>query len=220
MDRMEAMGKMYDMIRIDHFIGFANYYSIPYGAPNARSGKWIVGPGKKFFWALKRRLPELNVIAENLGVINERVQKLLKFVGYPGMKVLVFAFGGSDAEVEMPAKYPANCVAYTGTHDNSTVLGFLRESDDKVREQCKRLMGFRKLEDGPWAFVRSVIASSADTAIVPMQDVLGLDNSARMNLPGTIGGNWLWRMEPDAINEALVAKLDAINTACNRRNAT
>ena len=218
-DRMRAMGKMYDMIRVDHFIGFANYYSIPHGAPNARTGKWIIGPGKRLFWVLKHRLPNLNVIAEDLGEVNDRVRKLLKYVGYPGMKVLVFAFGGSDAQVELPVKYPANCVAYTGTHDNSTVLGFLKESDDKVRDQCKRLLGFKKLEDGPWAFVRAALASGADTVVVPMQDVLSLDNSARMNLPGTIGGNWLWRMEPSALTDTLAAMLDAVNTACNRRNA-
>ena len=219
-ERMRAMGKLYDLIRIDHFIGFANYYSIPYGAPNARTGKWIIGPGKKLFWTLKRKLPGLNVIAEDLGVISERVKKLLKFVGYPGMKVLVFAFGGEDGQVELPSKHPQNCVAYTGTHDNSTVLGFLKESDEKTQEQCKRLLGFDRLKDGPAAFVKAVFEGGADTAVVPMQDVLGLDNTARMNMPGTIGGNWLWRMKPGAVTDELAEELLALNTACNRRNAT
>ena len=175
-------------------------------------------PGKKLFWTLKHRLPGLNVIAEDLGEVNDRVRKLLNYVGYPGMKVLVFAFGGEDERVELPGKHLANCVAYTGTHDNSTVLGFLKETDEKTREQCKRLLGFESLEDGPAAFVRAVLAGGADTAVVPMQDVLGLDNSARMNLPGTIGGNWLWRMAPDALTDALADRLMALNTECNRRN--
>ena len=217
-DRMRAMARMYDLVRVDHFIGFANYYSIPHGAPNARTGKWIIGPGKKLFWTLKRRLPGLNVIAEDLGEVNDRVKKLLRYVGYPGMKVLVFAFGGEDAQVELPEKHPANCVAYTGTHDNSTVLGFLKETDDKTREQCQRLLGYESLEEAPAAFVKAVLAGGADTAVVPMQDVLGLDNAARMNLPGTVGDNWLWRMAPDALTDALADRLMALNTECNRRN--
>ena len=219
-DRMRAMGKLYDLIRIDHFIGFANYYSIPYGAPNARTGKWIIGPGKKLFWTLKRKLPDLNVIAEDLGVVSDRVKRLLKYVGYPGMKVLVFAFGGEDEQVEIPSKNPANSVAYTGTHDNSTVLGFLKASDEKTVEQCKRLLGFEKLEDGPAAFVKAVFEGGSDTAVVPMQDVLGLDDTARMNLPGTIGNNWLWRMKPGACTDELAERLFSLNTASNRRNAT
>lgn len=218
-ERMRAMARMYDMVRVDHFIGFANYYSIPHGAPNARTGKWIIGPGKRLFWTLKHRLPNLNVIAEDLGEVNDRVRRLLKYVGYPGMKVLVFAFGGEDAQVELPDKHPANCVAYTGTHDNATVLGFLKDADEKTRDQCKRLLGFQTLADGPAAFVRAVLAGGADTAVIPMQDVLGLDNSARMNLPGTIGGNWLWRMEPAAMNDQLAGSLRALNIACKRRNA-
>ena len=217
-DRMRAMAKMYDLIRIDHFIGFANYYSIPHGALNARSGKWIIGPGKKLFWTLKHRLPNLNVVAEDLGEVNDRVKELLRYVGYPGMKVLVFAFGGEDEQVELPEKYPANSVAYTGTHDNATVLGFLKDADEKTRDQCQRLLRYNDLEDAPAAFVEAVLKGGADTAVIPMQDILGLDNSARMNLPGTIGGNWLWRMDPDALTDELADRLMALNTACNRRN--
>ena len=217
-DRMRAMARMYDMIRIDHFIGFANYYSIPHGAPNARTGKWIIGPGKKLFRTLKWKLPGLNVIAEDLGEVNDRVKRLLRYVGYPGMKVLVFAFGGEDDQVELPEEHPANCVAYTGTHDNATVLGFLQDADEKIREQCQRLLGYETLEEAPAAFVKAVLEGGADTAVVPMQDVLGLDNSARMNLPGSIGGNWLWRMAPEAVTDALADRLMALNTASNRRN--
>lgn len=216
-ERMRAMAKMYDMIRIDHFIGFANYYSIPQGAPNARTGRWILGPGKKLFQVLQHELPDLNVIAEDLGEVNDRVRRLLDFVGYPGMKVLVFAFGGDDAQVMLPDQYPANTIAYTGTHDNATVLGFLKSADEKTQAQCKRLLKFDKLEDGPAAFVAAVLAGGSDTAVVPMQDVLGLDNDARMNLPGTIGGNWLWRMEPSFLTDELADRLLALNTVCNRR---
>lgn len=216
-ERMAAMAKMYDIVRIDHFIGFANYYSVPQGAPNARTGKWIIGPGKSLFRTLERKIPGLNIVAEDLGCVNDRVRRLLTAVGYPGMRVLSFGFGGGEDNPHLPANYVTNSVVYTGTHDNDTVRGWIDTADDAALAQAKQLLGFDKPEDGPAAFVRAVLASRADTAMIPMQDVLGLGGWARMNRPGTIGNNWLWRMAPGAATPELAQRLRRENEATNRR---
>ena len=211
-ERMAAMAKMYDIVRIDHFIGFANYYSVPQGAPNARTGKWIIGPGKSLFRTLEKK-----IVAEDLGCVNDRVRRLLTAVGYPGMRVLSFGFGGGEDNPHLPANYVTNSVVYTGTHDNDTVRGWIDTADDAALAQARQLLGFDKPEDGPGAFVRAVLASRADTAMIPMQDVLGLGGWARMNRPGTIGNNWLWRMAPGAATPELAQRLRRENEATNRR---
>lgn len=216
-ERMAAMAKMYDIVRIDHFIGFANYYSVPQGAPNARTGKWIIGPGKSLFRTLERKIPGLNIVAEDLGCVNDRVRRLLTAVGYPGMRVLSFGFGGGEDNPHLPANYVTNSVVYTGTHDNDTVRGWIDTADDAALTQAKQLLGFDKPADGPAAFVHAVLASRADTAMIPMQDVLGLGGWARMNRPGTIGNNWLWRMAPGAATPELAQRLRRENEATNRR---
>lgn len=216
-ERMAAMAKMYDIVRIDHFIGFANYYSVPQGAPNARTGKWIIGPGKALFRTLERKIPGLNIVAEDLGCVNDRVRRLLTAVGYPGMRVLSFGFGGGADNPHLPANYVTNSVVYTGTHDNDTVRGWIGTADDAALAQARQLLGFDKPEDGPVAFVRAVLASRADTAMIPMQDVLGLGGWARMNRPGTIGNNWLWRMAPGTATPELAQRLRRENEATNRR---
>lgn len=216
-ERMAAMAKMYDIVRIDHFIGFANYYSVPQGAPNARTGKWIIGPGKSLFRTLERKIPGLNIVAEDLGCVNDRVRRLLTAVGYPGMRVLSFGFGGGADNPHLPANYVTNSVVYTGTHDNDTVRGWIDTADDAALAQARQLLGFDKPEDGPAAFVRAVLASRADTAMIPMQDILGLGGWARMNRPGTIGNNWLWRMAPGAATPELAQRLRRENEATNRR---
>ena len=216
-ERMAAMAKMYDIVRIDHFIGFANYYSVPQGAPNARTGKWIIGPGKSLFRTLERKIPGLNIVAEDLGCVNDRVRRLLTAVGYPGMRVLSFGFGGGEDNPHLPANYVTNSVVYTGTHDNDTVRGWIGTADDAALAQARQLLGFDKPEDGPAAFVRAVLASRADTAMIPMQDVLGLGGWARMNRTGTIGNNWLWRMAPGAATPELAQRLRRENEATNRR---
>lgn len=216
-ERMAAMAKMYDIVRIDHFIGFANYYSVPQGAPNARTGKWIIGPGKSLFRTLERKIPGLNIVAEDLGCVNDRVRRLLTAVRYPGMRVLSFGFGGGEDNPHLPANYVTNSVVYTGTHDNDTVRGWIDTADDAALAQARQLLGFDKPEDGPAAFVRAVLASRADTAMIPMQDVLGLGGWARMNRPGTIGNNWLWRMAPGAATPELAQRLRRENEATNRR---
>ena len=215
-ERMRAMASMYDMIRIDHFIGFANYYSIPYGAPNARNGKWVIGPGKSLFKTFRRKIPGMNIVAEDLGCVNDRVRALLKFVGYPGMRVLCFGFGGGDDNMHLPEHYEENSVVYTGTHDNDTVRGWVDAADENALNHAKRVLGFEDNADAPEAFIKALLASKANTAVIPMQDVLGLDNDARMNLPGTIGGNWRWRMLPGAATDAIASHLKDLNEKNNR----
>lgn len=215
-DRMTHMARMYDIIRIDHFIGFANYYSVAHGAPNAREGKWVIGPGKSLFRTFRRKLPGIRIIAEDLGCVNDRVRKLLHYVKYPGMKVLTFGFGSGEDNPHLSKNYTTNCVAYTGTHDNDTVLGFLQSADEKTQQHAMEYLHFDCLEDAPAAFVKEVMACKADTAVIPMQDVLGLGSDARMNTPSTIGGNWMWRMLPDAATAEVAARLRKLNKETGR----
>ena len=209
-DRLSGMMHRFDMIRIDHFIGFANNYSVPAGATHARNGKWVIGPGRAFFRVIKQRLPDLRIIAEDLGEVNQRVKSLLAYCGYPGMKVLQFAFGGSR-NPHLPARHRENMVVYTGTHDNDTTIGWYRNQNSEIRKQVKKVTGARDEKDVAWCMIRTAYASKADTAVIPMQDILGLGGDARMNTPGTLGGNWLWRMTrmpgktvAPAIREALI----------------
>ena len=215
-DRMRGMAELYDMIRIDHFIGFANYYSVKHGMPNARKGRWVIGPGKSLFRRLNREAPGIRIIAEDLGCVNTRVRRLLDWCGYPGMKVLTFGFDSDETNPHHPANYRANTVAYTGTHDNDTTRGWADKADPKVLAFAEKTVGFSGPEEAPDAFIRYLFEGPCDTVIIPMQDVLGLDGSARMNFPGTIGGNWLWRMKPDSLSLALSMKYYRLNKETGR----
>lgn len=216
-ERMKGMAKMYDIVRVDHFIGFANYYSINKDETTAKNGQWIVGPGKSLFVTLKREIPGLQVIAEDLGVQNDRVRKLLKFVGYPGMKVATFGFGGdADGNQHFPGNWTENYVAYTGTHDNDTTIGWIKSADEASLKAAQEFLDFTTPEEGVEAFMKCVLNSPCCMAVLPMQDILHLDTEARMNLPGTIGGNWGWRMKPGAASSEVARHLRALNTAANR----
>ncbi len=217
-DRMAGISSMFDVVRIDHFIGFANYFSIAHGAPNARNGRWIVGPGRKLFDTLREKLPNLNIIAEDLGTVNDRVRRLLDYCAYPGMRVLSFGFGAGEENPHLCDNYVENSVVYTGTHDNDTVRGWIDTADEESLKHAMEYLGFEKPEDGPAAFIKAVMASRADTCMIPMQDILGLDGKSRMNLPGTIGGNWMWRMLPGMLTEQLAERLMDLNESNNRRN--
>lgn len=214
--RMARMNSLYDIIRIDHFIGFANYYSVAHGAPNARKGKWVIGPGKKLFKRLNRALPGLDVVAEDLGAVNDRVRDLIAFTGYPGMKVLSFAFGADDANIHLPENIPENTAYYTGTHDNVTALSRIEHCSEEELACARRIVGFEKKEDAPWAMVRTVFASRARIAVAPMQDILALGDWATMNRPGIMAGNWLWRMKPGAATRALAEQLKELNRETDR----
>ena len=205
--RIKESLKLYDIVRIDHFRGFEAYWQIPYGEPTAVNGKWVKGPGMSLFNAVKKELGEINVIAEDLGFLTDEVKEFLKETGYPGMKILEFGFGGGDSEY-LPHNYIKNCIAYTGTHDNDTFLGWFEKTGTKkeVRNAIKYL-GLNEEEGYNWGFIRGIWSSVADTAIAPMQDFLNLGNEARVNLPSTLGTNWQWRAKKEDINENLANKI-------------
>ena len=216
-DRMRGMAELYDLIRIDHFIGFANYYSVRHGMPNARKGKWVIGPGKALFRRLEQQIPGMHIVAEDLGCVNHRVQKLLDWCGYPGMKVMSFGFDSDENNPHFPACYGKNTVAYTGTHDNDTVLGWAEKASPEALAFAEKTLGFHGAQNAPEAFIRALFASPCDTVVVPMQDILCLDGTARMNLPGTVGNNWRWRMKPDSLSLDLSMKYFRLNEETKRR---
>jgi 4-alpha-glucanotransferase len=229
-DRMEENGyawwiqrvaqslQLFDFVRLDHFRGFEAYWEIPASSPTAIGGKWVLGPNRKLFDAIAAKLGGLPIYAEDLGLITPPVEQLRDDLNLPGMRVLQFAFGDDAKALDYrPHNYPRHCVCYTGTHDNDTSVGWFhseagegttRDEDQVARERnfALRYMG----SDGSeihWDMIRTALASVADTAIIPLQDLLGLGSEARMNLPGTGTGNWSWRMKPGAIHALIEAKL-------------
>jgi 4-alpha-glucanotransferase len=214
--RLRAMSRIFDMTRVDHFIGFANFYSVPANEKTARNGIWLPGPGKPLFKEIKKELPDMRIIAEDLGAVTPMVKKLMLETGYPGMKVMNFAFSGDPHNEHLPKYHSRNSVVYTGTHDNNTLLGWWARCSIAERNTAILALGIRQDEDLTEAFLRATLTSAADTAILPMQDILRLGESARMNLPGTVGGNWLWRMKPGAAGKKLARQLRKLNEECGR----
>ena len=206
--RIRKAAQLYDVVRVDHFRAFDTYWAVPYGETTAINGKWEQGPGMDLWNEVKNQLGEINIIAEDLGDIFDSVKELLKASGFPGMRVLQFGFNPeSNDNDHLPHRYPPNCVAYTGTHDNSTVMGWYKAADAKSRAMCRRYlkpMPFEKLNK---AFIRELYKSSVGLAIVPMQDVIGLDDRARMNIPSTLGGNWKWRAQKKQITSGYAAMM-------------
>ena len=217
MDRLRAMGQLYDSVRIDHFIGFANYYSVRYGEKTARRGHWVAGPGKRFFAQVKKKVPEVDIVAEDLGAVNERVFDLLAYCGYPGMKVLQFSFDGGEDNPHALERFTENCVAYTGTHDNDTSLGWWRSRDEKTRAAAMQALGRVTDKTVVWAMLEAVFKSPANTAVAPMQDFLCLGSQARMNLPGSVGGsNWRYRLDAQALTPQLARRMRRLNKTTGR----
>ena len=200
---------LYDIVRIDHFRGFDEYYSIPYGDETAVNGHWEKGPGMDLFNTVKEKLGELDIIAEDLGFLTESVFQLLKDSGYPGMKVLQFAFDPSEDSDYLTYKYQRNCVVYTGTHDNDTTAGWFEKLSDEDREVALRYMNsfYTPKEEQHWDLIALAMRSTADTCIIPVQDFLGLGSEARINMPSTLGDNWKWRMTKGAFSEELKEKI-------------
>ncbi len=210
MKRLDSCFKRYDVVRIDHFRGFDEYYRIPYPAKNARNGKWMKGPGYDLFRVMKKKLGEKKVIAEDLGFLTPSVLRLVARTGYPGMKVLQFAFDPREESDYLPQNYGKNCVVYTGTHDNDTTLSWYFCLGADARRFAAQYLNIPKDASDreiPWYFIRAAFSSVADTAVIPMQDILSLPNKARMNLPSTIGGNWEWRMKEGAFNNTVKKRL-------------
>ncbi|MFH2006645.1 MAG: 4-alpha-glucanotransferase [bacterium] len=208
-----------DLVRFDHFRGFAAYWAVPPGAQDARPGRWVEGPGAEFFGAVRAALGELPLVAEDLGEIDQPVHELRDEVGLPGMKVLQFAFGAQNDHPFLPHTYGPHCVAYTGTHDNDTTRGWWESADERIRDHVRRYLGSDG-HDVVWDLIRLVLASVADTAVVPMQDLLALDSDSRMNRPGLALGNWSWRVRANAFNDELGGRIRALCALYGRGRLT
>ena len=205
--RIRVLCSTYDVLRIDHFRGFAGYYAIPYGSTDACNGRWRTGPGIALFRAVENALGKRDIIAEDLGFLTDDVRELLRESGYPGMKVLEFAFDSRDGGDYLPHTYTRHCVVYTGTHDNEPVNGWF---DTAPAADTRKAVDYLKLtrEEGyHWGMMRAAWASVADLAIVQAQDLLGLGHEARMNVPSTLGTNWCWRALSGAFDDALARKV-------------
>ena len=213
--RLRAAAKRYDVIRIDHFRGFAGYYAIPYGAENARGGQWLPGPGMDFIKAIQTAMPDTPMIAEDLGFLTEDVHKLREDSGYPGMKVLEFAFDSDSNNTYLPHTYEKNAVCYTGTHDNMPLKQWFAEVSERTIEFAKRYMG--EAENAIWGMIRLALSSPADLAIVQMQDYLELGEEGRMNFPGTrSSSNWSWRATEDFCTETLAERIKIMTSTYGR----
>lgn len=209
---------LYDIVRIDHFRGFDEYYSIPYGNLTAEYGTWKKGPGIELFKYLKKELGDLDIIAEDLGFLTESVQKLLKDTGYPGMKILQFAFDSREDSDYLPHNYNKNCVVYTGTHDNNTICGWYKEINDDDKKMSINYLNNKYTRDNAihWDFICLAMRSIADTCIIPVQDYLGLGEEARINVPSTIGNNWKWRMKESCFSKKLTKKIRTLTKLYGR----
>lgn len=199
--------KLYDVVRIDHFRGFDEYYSIPYADETAEFGHWEKGPGYDLFKTLKAELGNIAVIAEDLGYLTKSVIRLVKRTGYPGMKILQFAFDSREESDYLPHNYGANSIVYTGTHDNDTTVGWYKKLNRQDKALAKKYLDIRSSKDVQWEFIRAALASVSDTCIIPMQDYLGLGSEARTNVPSTLGTNWKWRMVPGQFTDELAERI-------------
>lgn len=209
--RIHYLCQVYDVLRIDHFRGFDSYYAIPFGDTTAKNGYWKQGPGMKLFRAVEKAIGRQPIIAEDLGYLTDSVKKLLADSGFPGMKVLEFAFDSRDASGNeyLPHNYIRNCVAYAGTHDNDTILGWFQDVDEKDRAYALEYLRIEGETEWNWNMMEALWGSVADLTVVQAQDILGLGSEARMNTPSTVGSNWCWRAHADAFTPELAKRLCA-----------
>jgi 4-alpha-glucanotransferase len=215
-DRVRAALKTCDILRLDHFRGFEQYWEIPAEEKSAVNGRWVAGPGDAFFAALRRELGEVPLIAEDLGYITPEVHALRQRWGLPGMRILQFAFDNPGAHIYLPHRYESNTVVYTGTHDTDTVRGWWENTaGEEIRRQAEAYLG-RDAEGMQWAFIRAALDSPANLCILPLQDVLGLGSEARMNIPSHPEGNWAWRFDPQALKPALAERLALMSEVADR----
>jgi 4-alpha-glucanotransferase len=225
-ERVQATLKVVDIARVDHFRGFAACWEIPGGDKTAERGQWVEAPGRELFTAIRKALGELPIIAEDLGVITPDVIALREEFGFPGMRILQFGFGSDSNNIDLPHNYVPNVVAYTGTHDNDTTVGWFQsvagEGSTRTAKQIERERNFclnylnTTGEEIQWDFIRGVLASVANTAIVPLQDLLGLGTEARMNLPNSTEGNWAWRYEAGALADEIAERLKQLTKLYGR----
>ncbi len=215
-ERIKAADALFDITRIDHFRAFDSYYAIPFPAENAIGGSWMEGPGIEFFNLMREALGDIEIVAEDLGTLTPGVIRLLKDSGYPGMKVLEFAFDSGEDNDYLPHNYTENCVVYSGTHDNDTLMGWKAAAKAEDIRNAVSYCNISEEEGFNWGIIRTAYASVADTAIIQMQDILGLGSEARMNTPSTLGGNWEWRIDAGALTNELAAKLKEMVVTYNR----
>ncbi|MEH2375293.1 4-alpha-glucanotransferase [Nostoc sp.] len=208
--RFEAMLDYVDIIRIDHFRGFEAYWSVAQGEETAMNGKWVQAPGDAFFEVIRQKLGKLPVLAEDLGVITPEVEALRDKYEFPGMKILQFAFGSDPANPFLPFNYPRNAVVYTGTHDNDTTVGWFNSANDNEKQNLLLYLGSISPEGIHWDLIRLALSSIANQAIIPLQDILGLGNEARMNFPSVAEGNWEWRYQTAGLTEELGDRLKVL----------
>ena len=202
-ERMKASARLYDVVRIDHFIGVTQYYAIPAGSEDGKTGEWLKGPGKKLTDAINMVIGDTKIIAEDLGIFVPEVKELLEETGYPGMKIIEFAFSGDRFNEHLPHMYSPNSVVYGGTHDNETLVGYFKPEARQWWElqYIADYMGVSHQHEVVDKVLKTAYASVASVVIFQAQDILKLDNWARMNTPGTVGNNWRWRMKPDELNQ-------------------
>ena len=206
--RMGAAGKRYDVVRLDHFRGFESYWAIPYGDDTAKNGKWMIGPGMDFVNAMKTQLPNVKMIAEDLGFLTQEVKDLLKASGYPGMKVLTFAFDSREPSDYLPHTYTPYSVCYTGTHDNMTTRQWFDTASKAAVKYARQYMNITSEESDVWGTIRTAMASVSELCIIPMQDYLELGEDARMNCPGVLSSaNWTWRANKGYLTAALSKRI-------------
>ena len=214
--RLAAAGRLYDVVRLDHFRGFEAYWAVPYGDTTAKNGQWIKGPDKEFICTVQKKLPKLNLIAEDLGFLTQEVLDLRDESGLPGMKVLGFAFDSREPSEYLPHTYIANTVCYTGTHDNMTMRQWFDTAAPEAVEYATEYMNLHREEGLVWGVIRSAFASVSDLCVVQMQDYLNLGSEARMNFPGVASGNWTWRMAPGSATDDLAKRIRSLVTLYGR----
>jgi 4-alpha-glucanotransferase len=214
--RFRQMFDLFDAIRVDHFRGFDAYWAVPASEKTAENGEWVDGPGDKLFKTIKRKLGELPIIAEDLGVVTPEVEKLRDDFEFPGMKILQFAFDSDETNVFLPHNYTQNCVVYTGTHDNDTTIGWYHTAPEEEKHRAREYTR----SDGSeiqWDLIRLGMLSVADQAIFPLQDFMNLDTKHRMNTPGTVGENWEWRYTPEMLKKVDSDRIRHLIKMSNRK---
>ncbi|EOS33375.1 MAG: 4-alpha-glucanotransferase [Lachnospiraceae bacterium] len=216
MQRISYCYRLYDVVRIDHFRGFDEYYFIPYGDTTAEFGHWEKGPGYDIFKVMKEKIGKKPVIAEDLGFLTPSVISLVKKTGYPGMKILQFAFDSREESDYLPHNYSNNSVVYTGTHDNDTTMGWYGSLNRQDKAFAKRYLNIKAKKEIYWEFIRAALSSVADTAIIPVQDYLGLGSEARVNMPSTLGNNWKWRLRDGQLDDSLAERIREITKLYGR----
>lgn len=223
MNRLKFCSRLYDISRIDHFRGFESYWSIPSEAKTAIIGRWEKGPGINFFNAIKSNIGNITIIAEDLGILTSKVEKLLVDTGYPGMKILEFAFDSEGESCYLPHKYKRNSIAYTGTHDNSTIVGWYKNTSKKDKEFCDEYLDYylKKIDGNlnesiSWKCIEAIWGSKSIISIAQLQDFLEIGDEGRMNTPSTLGRNWIWRVSKEKLTDELANKILKITKKFNR----